>query len=190
VLDLGCGTGELAGAIAAVGMQVTGCDISPEMLRHAAAADPSGAVDWVQLDPSWRRLPFDSGSFDAVVAASVLEYVDDATAVLRECRRVLRVGGVMLCTVPDPHHPIRWLEWLLDIATRIPLTRAAGRGWTRLDAYLTYLNISRHRHSARWWDAAAVRAGLSDARCVGGSSDRSALRLLAFQRPSDDWEPS
>jgi ubiquinone/menaquinone biosynthesis C-methylase UbiE len=125
VLDLGCGTGELAGAIAAAGMQVTGCDISREMLRRAAAADPAHTVGWVQLDPGWRRLPFEPETFDAVVAASVLEYVDEPTAVLRECSRVLRPGGSMLCTVPDPHHPIRWLEWLLGVAARVPLVRAA-----------------------------------------------------------------
>jgi SAM-dependent methyltransferase len=36
VLDLGCGTGELARALAGSGLGVAGCDISPEMLRRAA----------------------------------------------------------------------------------------------------------------------------------------------------------
>jgi SAM-dependent methyltransferase len=184
VLDLGCGTGELAGAIAAVGMQVTGCDISPEMLRGAAAADPAGAVDWIQLDPGWRRLPFASGSFDAVVAASVLEYVDDPAAVLRECRRVLRPGGVVLCTVPNPQHPVRWLEWLLVVTIRIPLVRVAGRHWLRLDSYLTYLRISQQRHWSRWWHTVAAGAELIVIRCPADSSERSPLRLLTFRRPT------
>lgn len=181
VLDLGCGTGELAGAIAAAGPRATGCDISPEMLHRAVAADPSGTVDWVQLDPCWRRLPFEPATFDAVVAASVLEYVDDPTAVLRECCRVLHPGGVLLCTVPDPHHPIRWVEWLLGVAGRVPTIRSAGRHWPRLDSYLTYLRISRQRHSSRWWLTAAARADLR----VPSSPDlagRSPLRLLTFQR--------
>ena len=87
VLDLGCGTGELAGTIAAAGLRATGCDISPEMLHLAVASDPAGTVGWVQLDPAWQVLPFASETFDAVVAASVLEYVDEPAAVLRECRR-------------------------------------------------------------------------------------------------------
>jgi SAM-dependent methyltransferase len=185
VLDLGCGTGELASAIAAAGLQATGCDISREMLHRAAAADPSGAVDWVQLDPGWQVLPFGPEAFDAVVASSVLEYVDDPVAVLQECRRVLRPGGIVLCTVPDPRHPVRWLEWLIGVAAQEPVIRAATRRWPCLDGYLTYLRISRHRHSSRWWRLAAIRADLHEARYFADSRKRSPLRLLTFQRPAD-----
>jgi SAM-dependent methyltransferase len=193
VLDLGCGTGELASAIAAAGLRATGCDISPEMLHRAGAAWRGGTVDWIQLDAGWRRLPFGSDAFDAVVAASVLEYVYDPAAVLRECRRVLRPGGVVLCTVPDLHHPIRWLEWVLGVAGRMPLARTAGRRWPRLDSYLTYLQISRQRHSARWWYAAAARADLLTARAMVDTTDTQApspLRLLTFQRLDDTAENS
>ena len=110
-------------------LRVTGCDISAEMLARAAAGDPGGAVEWVELDPRWQRLPFESATFDAVVAASVLEYVDEPAAVLRECARVLRPGGIVLCTVPDLTHPVRWLEWLAGLAARLPLARAAGGRW-------------------------------------------------------------
>jgi len=183
VLDLGCGTGELASAIAAAGLRATGCDISSEMLHRAAtaAAGSSGSVDLVPLDPGWQVLPFATETFDAVVASSVLEYVDDPVAVLRECRRVLRPGGVVLCTVPDPRHPVRRLEWLLGVAARVPAVRLAGRRWPRLDSYVTYLRISRQRHSSRWWHAAAVRAGLLDTR-QPDTAECSPLRLLTFQR--------
>jgi SAM-dependent methyltransferase len=181
VLDLGCGTGELATAIAAAGLRATGCDISPEML-HRAAVGSSDAADFVQLDPGWQVLPFAPEAFDAVVASSVLEYVDDPVAVLRECRRVLRPGGVVVCTVPDPRHPVRRLEWLLGLAARVPAVRLAGRRWPQLDGYLTYLRISRQRHSSRWWHAAAARAGLLDARDQADSAERSPLCLLTFQR--------
>lgn len=181
VLDLGCGTGELATAIAAAGMRTTGCDISPEMLSRAAAADPSGMVDWVQLDPGWQRLPFGPETFDAVAAASVLEYVEDPVTVLRECGRVLRPGGFVLCTAPDPRHPIRWLEWLARIAARLP-SSAAVRGWRRLDSYATYLQISRQRHPAHWWQATAREAGLLAPPSLVDTRQRSPLRLLTFQR--------
>jgi SAM-dependent methyltransferase len=184
VLDLGCGTGELATAIAAAGLRATGCDISPEMLHRAAGS--SGAVDLVPLDPGWQVLPFAPETFDAVVASSVLEYVDDPVAVLRECRRVLRPGGVMLCTVPDRRHPVRWLEWLLGVTARGPAVRLAGRRWPRLNSYLTYLRISRQRHSSRWWHAAAARVDLLDVRCAANSAERSPLRLLTFQRRSSE----
>jgi SAM-dependent methyltransferase len=184
VLDLGCGTGELAAAMADAGMRATGCDISPQMLHRAAAADLGGMVDWVQLDPGWRRLPFRPEALDAVVAASVLEYVDDPMAVLRECCRVLRPGGVVLCTVPDPWHLVRWLEWMLGVVTRMPAARVSGSRWPRLDGYLTYLQISQQRHPARWWSAVAAQSGLlTIASAVG--AERSPLRLMTFGRPTD-----
>lgn len=185
VLDIGCGTGELARALAAAGLRVTGCDISPEMLHGAASADPSGTVDWIQLDTGWRSLPFESRTFDAVVASSVLEYVDDPVAVLRDCCRVLRPPGVVLCTVPDPRHPVRWAEWLLGLAGRVPAIRAAGRRWPRLEGYLTYLQISRHRYSSRWWNAAARRAGLVVAEGMADAEVPSRLRLLTLQQTDD-----
>lgn len=188
VLDLGCGTGEIARSAAAAGMRVTACDISGEMLRRAADRDPGRAVDWVQLVPGWRELPFGATAFDAVVAASVLEYVDDPAVVLGECARVLRPGGVLLCTVPNIAHPIRWLEWLAATATSAPLVNLTLRRWPALGRYMTYLRISRQRRSAGWWRAAAKRAGLHQAPCPADTAQHSPLRLLEFRRPDEIGE--
>ena len=190
LLDLGCGTGDLARAADGVGLRVTGCDISQEMLLRATSGSLGGAVNWVQLDQRWRRLPFKSAIFDAVVAASVLEYVDRPTEVFRECARVLRPGGIVLCTVPDLTHPVRWLEWLAGLAVRLPLARAVGDQWPRLDDYMTYLRISRHRRSAGWWCAAAAQAGLRTVPRPAGAAERSPLRLLMFKRAARTWENS
>jgi SAM-dependent methyltransferase len=188
LVDLGCGSGELARYLAAAGYRVTGADIAPRMLGQAAAADPGRAVRWVALDPAWRRLPFPPASQDAVVAASVLEYVPDPGLVLRECARILRPGGVMVCTVPDVAHPVRWLEWPLGLAARSrlggPLRRLPGRA----GQYHAYLLTSRQRRPARWWLAAAGQAGLvpvavPPARAaVPIRARREPLRLLAFTR--------
>jgi SAM-dependent methyltransferase len=175
VLDLGCGTGELARALTASGLRVTGCDISPQMLRHAR--DRGGRVGWVRLAPHWRRLPFASGAFDAVVATSVLEYVDDPAAVLRECARVLRPGGVLLYTVPELRHPVRWAEWCVRRLAAITGERGGRPAWRR---YRAYLRTSRQRHRVRWWRDVSVSAGLRPA--CPSRAGRSTLRLLAFRR--------
>jgi SAM-dependent methyltransferase len=177
VLDLGCGTGQLARAVAAAGLRVTGCDIAPEMLRRAAEADHPGDVDWVRLEPDWRTLPFAARTFAAIVASSVLEYADDAQAVLTECARVLLPGGILLATVPDVRHPVRWAEWLARPAARGALQLGATG---RIAGYCTYLRVSRHRRSAAWWSDSGVRAGLVPRP---RPSEHAPLRLLQFERP-------
>jgi ubiquinone/menaquinone biosynthesis C-methylase UbiE len=182
VLDLGCGTGDLARCLARTGLQMTGCDISAQMLHRAGQADPTGTVEWTLLDPRWRRLPFADGTFEAIVASSVLEYVDQPADVLSECARVLRPGGVLLCTVPDPGHPVRWLERLIQLTVRKRLTRAIGGRAVRLDSYLAYLRISQNRRAARWWRHLARTAGLHAIVSPGGAQGLAPLRLLTFRR--------
>ncbi len=179
LLDLGCGTGELARSAADGGFRVTACDIAPEMLARAIASDAEGVVTWVQLEPEAHVLPFDDGSFEVVVASSVLEYLADPAAALRECRRVLSPGGLLLCTVPDLRHPVRWLEWVARVAVRAPLLRRVGTRCSRAGRYAAYLRLSRQRHRVTWWRAKAG-PGLVPIRRAG--SRVSPLRHLAFRR--------
>ncbi len=186
ILDLGCGTGDLARYLSGSGFQVTGCDVSASMLAKAAANDPAGAVEWVKLNPDWQMLPFSAGAFDAVVASSVLEYVDSPAVVLAECARVARPGAVVLATVPDLTHPVRWLEGMVQLWTVLPGVQAAAAGWPRLNNYLTYLRISRQRHPADWWCLAAARAGLLTLPVQQYPAEHAPLRLFTFQRPTRD----
>ena len=118
VLDLGCGTGELARAVAAAGLQATHATSRSSCCAQRFLRPPRALN--VLLNAQWRRLPFSAGIFDAIVAASVLEYVDDPVTVLGECARVLSPGGLLAFTVPDPRHPIRWLEsFAQDLRTAI-----------------------------------------------------------------------
>ena len=97
VLDIGSGPGLLAREIAdAVGPQgrVCGLDLSEamvEMGRRRCADRP-----WVTFERGDAAdLPFEAGSFDAVVTTQVYEYVPDIPGALAEAARVLRPGGLL-----------------------------------------------------------------------------------------------
>jgi ubiquinone/menaquinone biosynthesis C-methylase UbiE len=100
VLDLGCGTGQLAHRLRRMGrrLRVVGCDFSGGMLRAAAARDPG--IAWVQGDAL--RLPFATAAFDAVVSTQAFHWFPDQAQALREIARVLRPGGAFVLTVVRP----------------------------------------------------------------------------------------
>jgi SAM-dependent methyltransferase len=101
LLEIGCGTGFVLQQLAAENRyQLTGLESHIAGLRHARARLPS--VEFVQADA--RDLPYDS-EFDAVGAFDVIEHVGEDEAVLASIHRALKVGGIVIVTVPQH-------EWL------------------------------------------------------------------------------
>ena len=86
VLDVGCGTGALERQL---GDAVVGIDLSERMLARASGERVAGDA---------LTLPFGDETFDAVASISVLHYWVEPVRVLREIRRVLRVGGRLVLT--------------------------------------------------------------------------------------------
>jgi SAM-dependent methyltransferase len=100
VLDLGCGTGVAARAIAqrkAFAGRVTGVDLSPYLTETATQlAHQEGVGERVTFAVGdTRLLDFADQSFDAVVAHTLLSHVDDPLAVVKEAARVVKPGGVI-----------------------------------------------------------------------------------------------
>lgn len=97
VLDLGCGAGHTAMALAPGAAEVVAVDVTPEMLAVAAAlARERRLANVVFQRADVLELPFEDGTFDLVTSRySAHHYVDPARA-LSEAARVLRPGGRVL----------------------------------------------------------------------------------------------
>ena len=95
VLDLGTGTGVAVAAILERGASVVGIDFSETMIAEARRILPQ--VDFRVA--SAETLPFDDGSFDAVVANGVLHHLAEPDRALEEAHRVLAREGRIACTV-------------------------------------------------------------------------------------------
>jgi ArsR family transcriptional regulator len=100
--DLGCGTGQVAGALAPFVRRVVAVDASREMLA-AARRRLDGAATVELRGGELEALPLADGELDAAVLSLVLHYVPDPPAALAEARRALRPGGRLLVVDMVPH---------------------------------------------------------------------------------------
>jgi SAM-dependent methyltransferase len=108
VLEIGCGAGLLTSWLVERGAEVTGVDVSPEMVRLAERC-AAGKAKLVVADLG-EPLSFASdAAYDLVVGSLVLHYVRDWVPLLKELRRVLAVGGAVVFST---HHPA--LDWQLS----------------------------------------------------------------------------
>ena len=103
-LDVGCGKGELLQLGAPAFAEVTGCDVSPEMIQAA-----QGVKVVVQPEPT--RLPFPDAAFDLITAVCVYHHVvpADRPQLTAEIARLLRPGGTACIIEHNPFNPVTQL---------------------------------------------------------------------------------
>jgi demethylmenaquinone methyltransferase/2-methoxy-6-polyprenyl-1,4-benzoquinol methylase len=115
-LDVACGTGDLAFALAERGARVIGLDFTPRMIELARAKPHGSNVAWILGDMAY--LPVAGELFDVVTTGYGLRNVPDLQGALTEIHRVLKPGG--------------WLYSLDFDRPELPIVRRV---------YLTYLHV-------------------------------------------------
>jgi SAM-dependent methyltransferase len=128
VLDACCGPGFLAASLVERGARVVGFDASGAMVEMARRR--LGGRAEIRRATLGEPLPFDDGSFDLVVCALAIHYVEDRVAALREIHRVVRPGGA---AVISTQHPTS--DWLrkggsyFDVVVETDVWRLGDRQW-------------------------------------------------------------
>jgi 2-polyprenyl-6-hydroxyphenyl methylase/3-demethylubiquinone-9 3-methyltransferase len=112
LVDLGCGGGLFAPAVAPLGYRHVGIDLVASALKLAAGH----GVTPVRADVA--AVPLIDGCADVVAAGEVLEHVPDARAVIREACRILRPGGTLVLDTINSTRLARFMA--VTVAERVP----------------------------------------------------------------------
>jgi 2-polyprenyl-6-hydroxyphenyl methylase/3-demethylubiquinone-9 3-methyltransferase len=99
VVDVGCGGGILAEAMAREGAKVTGIDLSEKALAVARLHQLESGVDVDYRLVSAETLAGEEpGSFDVVTCMELLEHVPDPASTVAACGRLAKIGGLIVCS--------------------------------------------------------------------------------------------
>jgi 2-polyprenyl-3-methyl-5-hydroxy-6-metoxy-1,4-benzoquinol methylase len=96
LLDVGCSSGSLLAVAAEMGFAVTGVETAPaaaEAARRAGFEVHLGALEEAALAPA---------SFDVITLIELIEHLTEPLAMMQACHRLLRPGGIVLISTPNP----------------------------------------------------------------------------------------
>ncbi|TWF82907.1 class I SAM-dependent methyltransferase [Kitasatospora viridis] len=164
VLDLGCGEGLVARALAARGAEVLGIDPCAPLLDHARAAGTPG--------PGTVRYAVDDGcllatvadrSVEWVTAGLSLNHVPDLGAALTAVRRVLTAHGALVFSVPHPCFEAPHASWTSEPDGTV--RRAVGdyltEGFWRSDNPAGVRRAGNQHHTVATYLTALLDAGFA-----------------------------
>lgn len=148
LLEVGCGAGQLSARLAKRVDRLVAADFSLRAVLQSRtrALAAGGDVEGVVLDA--QALPFHAHSLDGVVAENVVDLLDAPRDFLAEARRVLKRGGRVLLTTPEPSLGTD------DDGALARLAKRAGLQVTRRDDGLVWTRV----HSARFVEVYLVQA--------------------------------
>lgn len=102
ILDLACGPGHAAAAVAASGRRAVGVDFSPSMIEAARSLHPH--IEFLVADVE--DMPFADGAFDQAVCNFGFQHFPDIDRAVREIARVVAPGGgiIFSCWSDEPRN--------------------------------------------------------------------------------------
>lgn len=103
ILDIGCGTGKLAGGIKSLfpGASLCAADIAlPMLVKASENLYGAGAVELVQAD--CEALPFKGSVFDIIASSLAYQWAADSLSAFREANRVLKKNGLLVFSTLGP----------------------------------------------------------------------------------------
>jgi len=101
IFDAACGPGKYAEILLSKGAVITGCDISPKMIAHAKKRN-KGAGDFFVHDLSLPLKQLKESSFDIVLCALAMHYLEDWNATIQEFHRLLKPNGCLVISIEHP----------------------------------------------------------------------------------------
>ena len=104
ILEVGAGSGRDSIDLAKRGAEVTVIDYSPASLKVLRRNSKAAGVELRMVLGDGTRMPFEDGTFDVVFHQGLMEHFRDEGPLLRDNRRVLKVGGHAVIDVPQKYH--------------------------------------------------------------------------------------
>lgn len=159
VLDIGCGSGRIGRKLQDSGCQVTGLDFADEAVKKAIANGVNAKR--ANLDEG---IPEEDNSYDVVWAGDIIEHVFDPIGLLKESRRVLKKGGIVLITIPSDVGLVSRIKMLFGISHQEQMYMTSGfykhhtfftprlirfmlaKANLQIEQFLTILILGKNRH--------------------------------------------
>ena len=163
VLEIGCGAGFMAIALAQKGLRVQAIDSTEAMIEQAQRnAEVAGGAESLSLSiGDVSALAFDDASFDLVVALGVIPWLERPELAIQEMARVTKPGGHIIFTADNRARLNALLDPMLN-PVLVPLKRSIKGSLDRVGVRrLSSKDVGTTFHSRRFIDQALMRANLA-----------------------------
>lgn len=145
VCDLGCGDGYGSFKLTEAGYDVTGVDVSENMIKKALVVNGAGTARFLKSE--MENIPVENETFDALMAINSLEWTESPLRVLAEMRRIVKKGGTACIGILGPtagprensYHRLYGQKVVCNTMMPWEFERLTEEnGWEKLDEYAVF----------------------------------------------------